>query len=287
MQHNLPSAPGALLGYRKNGTPIRLIAGASEGTPEPPAGNPPSPEPPAPEPSSAPPAADPEPPAQQPPAGTADELPPWAQRELKKLRDEAASNRVKAKEAADAAGKAVEQMRAEQEAQRLALGKALGLVKDEPPTAEELTKQLQASQAERDAERTRARQAAVELAVFRAAGTLGADGSALLDSRSFAGTLADLDPADAGFGERVAAAITAAVEAQPKYKLTPPAPAEPPRPQPTVPQSSPGQFTGPPSTPRQWTEEDVARATPTQLQDAINKGLLENLGFGPKRASRR
>jgi hypothetical protein len=54
-----------------------------------------------------------------------------------------------------------------------------------------------------------------------------------------------------------------------------------------VPQSSPGQFTGSPSAPRQWTEEDVARATPVQLQHAINDGLLENLGFGPRRASRR
>jgi hypothetical protein len=286
--------PGEILGYRKNGQPIRLIAGGSEPAVEPPATGAPAEPAPSAAPAPAPPApaagSEPSQPTgtgQEPPAAAVDDLPSWAQKEFRKLRDENAGNRVKAKEAADAATAAVEAMRAEQEAQRLAMGKALGLVTDEPPSAEELSKQLQTSQAESAAERDRARQAAVELAVFRAAAAMQADGNALLDSRSFTGTLAALDPAAGDFGERVAAAITTALDAHPQYKLTPAVPAgpQPPAP-PTVPKSG-AEFTGAPSTPRQWTQQDVDAAAPSQLEKAINDGLLISLGFGPRRGSRR
>lgn len=228
-----------------------------------------------------------EPPAgQQPaaPAGNADELPPWAQKQFRELRTENAANRVKAKEVGDK----LAQFEADQVKQRDAFARALGLKTDEPPTSEQLTEQLTKSQSERDAERDRARQAAVELAVFRNSAAMAADGNALLDSRAFAATLAGLDPAAGDFADQVKDAITKAIEAHPQYKLTPATSAapEPPAP-PTVPKSGPGQFTGAPNSPRQWSEEDVAHASPSQLQEAINKGLLENLGFGPKRASRR
>lgn len=270
----------------------------SESTPEPqgtgaPAAEPaPSAEPAAPTQSPASPAATAptapsgqEPPASQ-PAGQAsgvEELPSWAQRELKKLRDENASSRVKAKEVSDQ----LTQFQSEQEKQRDAFARALGLVSDEPLTPEQLTEQLNATQAERDAERDRARQTAVELAVFRHAAQSGADGNALLDSRSFLNQVGSLDPTAEDFTERVQGAIAAATESHPQYKLVPPAPATPPTPAPpTVPRSG-GEFTGAPTTPRQWTQEDVANASPSQLQEAINKGFLENLGFGPRRASRR
>lgn len=262
----------------------------SEPTPETPAAPAPAPTP-VPEPPATPsPAPAPEPAApaqpetpQAPAASSVDELPAWAQREFKKLRDEAAGNRVKAKEVTDS----LAQFKTEQEQQRQAFAKALGLAPDEPPTAEQLTEQLNATKAERDAQQARARQTAVELAVFRAAAAEQVDGNALLDSRAFVSALDGLDPSAENFGQQVKDAIAAAAESNPRYKLTPPAPAapEPPAP-PAVPKSG-AEFGAPPQGPRQWTQEDVDRATPDQVQKAINQGLLENLGFGPRRASRR
>ena len=261
----------------------------SEPTPETPPAAPPAPTP-TPEPPATPPPApapEPTPPAPEAPptpsASSVDELPAWAQKEFKKLREENAGSRVKAKETADA----LAQMRAEQEQQRQAMAKALGLVSDEPPTAEQLAEQLNATKAERDAEQQRARQTAVELAVFRAAAAAQVDGNALLDSRAFVGALDGLDPADPAFTDKVTEVIAAASETNPRYKLTPPAPAAPPAPEPPAVPKSGAEFGAPPQGPRQWTEEDVSRATPAQLQKAINDGLLETLGFGPRRASRR
>jgi hypothetical protein len=278
----LTMTPGAIIGYRKNGRPIHPIAGGSEPTVEAP------PAPPVP----ATPAAAPEPPApaaptpNQPPAAPAassvEELPAWAQKSLTELRAEAAANRVKAKENADN----LAAFQAEQAKQRDAFAKALGLAGEEPPTAEQLTEQLTASKAERDAERKRAQQAAVELAVLRAAGAQQVDGNALLDSRQFVSALDGLDPTAADFGQQVAQAIEKAVERNPGYKpaATPPPPVAPAPP--AVPKSG-AEFGAPPAGPRQWTQQDVDASTPSQLQKAINDGLLENLGFGPRRASRR
>jgi hypothetical protein len=214
------------------------------------------------------------------PASSVDELPPWAQKSLAELRAEAAANRVKAKENADQ----LATFQAEQAKQRDAFAKALGLVTDEPPTAEQLAEQLATAAKERDAERDRARQAAVQLAVFKAASAQQVDGAALLDSNAFTSTLAALDPTSADFGQRVTDAIAAAADRDPRYKTAatqPPAP-----PAPTIPKSG-SEFGAVPPGPRQWTDEDVQRATPSQLQKAINDGLCRDLGFGPKRGSRR
>lgn len=264
----------------------------SESTPETPAAEPTAaPEQPTPAPATAseppkpqPPAAQAQPSApEQPAPAHVEELPTWAQREFKKLREEAAGNRVKAKEVTDALAK----FQADQEQQRLALARAMGLAPDEPPTAEQLTEQLNATKAERDAQQARARQTAVELAVFRAAAAAQVDGNALLDSRSFVSALDGLDPSAPEFGQQVKDAITAAAEANPRYKLEPPAPATPAPPAPPSVPKSGAEFGAPPQGPRQWTEEDVMNATPAEVQEAINKGLLQNLGFGPKRRSRR
>lgn len=217
------------------------------------------------------------------PAASADELPPWAQRELKKLREEAAGNRVKAKQVEDS----LTQFRAEQQAQRQAFAKALGLAPDEPPTVEQLTEQLASSKAQQDAESARARQAAVELAVFRAASAQQVDGNALLDSRAFVTALNGLDPTASDFQQQVTEAIATAAQQNPRYQVAPPAPAapEPPAP-PAIPRSS-AEFGAPPQGPRQWTDDDLVGKTPQQVQDAINEGLLQNMGFGPRRSSRR
>ena len=122
---------------------------------------------------------------------------------IKDLRKEAAKDRVAGKEkAADEARRAVLDE----------ISKALGLSKsDEAPelTAEQLTAKLTESKA---AERT----AAMELAVYKAAGDL-ADPARLLDSQSFHTALKDVDLADA---EAVKNAIASFTKEHPHFAKT-------------------------------------------------------------------
>jgi len=139
---------------------------------------------------------------------------------------------------------------------------ALGLdAGDKGPDPAAITAQLQAAQA---AAASQAR----EVAVLRAAGRLGADGDALLDSRAFLAAIADLDPTDTtAIGE----AIAEAVKANPRY-ATGTATSVPATP--TRQASGTSDFNGSPGGQRQWTEADVARATPAQLRKATADGLL-------------
>ncbi|ORI13439.1 hypothetical protein [Rhodococcus sp. 1168] len=102
-----------------------------------------------------------------------------------------------------------------------------GAGEGQAPDPEKLAGELTAAQRE-------ARETKVELAVLRKAGK-DVDGSRLLDSRSFIASLADLDPSDAEFGSKVAAAIKAATEADPSLGAGPKGP----RPNPQ--QGSPSQ----------------------------------------------
>jgi len=86
------------------------------------------------------------------------------------------------------------------------IGKALGLVEDEPIDPAKLTESLTAAQAE-------AKQAQVALAVYQNASTAGGDPVALLDSQTFLKTVAGIDPTDSA---AVAAAIQSAVAANPR-----------------------------------------------------------------------
>lgn len=102
---------------------------------------------------------------------------------LKAARDEAAQNRIKAREATEQKDALIQQ-----------LGKALGLIKDddgkgEGPDAEALTKQIADEQA-------KATSAARELAVYKAAASNGADPAKLLDSRSFLSSIETVDHTD-------------------------------------------------------------------------------------------
>lgn len=148
-----------------------------------------------------------------------------------------------------------------------------------PPDPAKLAAQLETAN-------QRARQKAVELAVYRAAGKHEADADALLDSRGFANAVADLDPDAADFGDKVAEAIKAAVEANPRYKAAQAAAkaAEPEKPK--VVAKSGGEFNGSPGGNRQWTDEDVARATPQQVVEAMEAGLMVDLGFNPAKPKR-
>ena len=125
------------------------------------------------------------------------EDPEAAKAEIERLRKENGASRTNAKQqAADEARKELAQT----------IGKALGLVEDEPVDPNQLTQQLTASQAA-------AKAAQVELAVFRAAASTDADASALLDSRTFLAKVADIDPGDSA---AIAAAIAEAVTANPR-----------------------------------------------------------------------
>ena len=290
MSRTYPSMPpGAIIGYLKDGTPLPFIAGGSEPAvePTPPAATePPKPnEPPVqPEPTAQqdPPATGQEPPAPAEPSSV-EQLPAWAQKLVRDTRNEAAANRAKAKEHADA----LTALQAKSQQQLDGIAKALGL-KPEEATPEQIMAERDAARAASEASAARAREAAVELAVFRAAAAAQVNGNALLDSRSFAATLSGLDPAASDFGQRVSDAITAAVEANPGWKIAVPAsPAPTPPAPPAVPKSGTGPVTGVPDGPRQLTEADVARMTPAQVQKAMDDGLLQGLGFGTARKRRR
>ena len=140
--------------------------------------------------------------------GKVEDLPEWAQKIIRDSRDEAGKARTTAK--ANAAAEARDALAKE-------IGKALGLVKDdETPDPAKLTEQLTATQAQ-------ARQAAIELAVYKAAGKHSGDPVAILDSRAFLASVQALDPNGSDFTSAVDAAIKAAVEGNPKLKATAPA----------------------------------------------------------------
>ena len=140
--------------------------------------------------------------------GKVEDLPEWAQKIIRDSRDEAGKARTTAK--ANAAAEARTALAQE-------IGKALGLVKDdETPDPAKLTEQLTATQAQ-------ARQAAIELAVYKAAGKHSGDPVAILDSRAFLASVQALDPNGSDFNTAVDAAIKAAVEGNPKLKATAPA----------------------------------------------------------------
>ncbi|WP_399088012.1 hypothetical protein ACGH2B_12470 [Streptomyces sp. BBFR2] len=174
-----------------------------------------------------------------PPSGAGQDEDPSAtiarlEQQLAAARRDAGKSRVTAKQAA------ADEARAELAQQ---IGRALGLVQDDaPPDPAALTQQL-------TAEQNKARQTAVELAVFRTARDAGGDPDALLDSRAFAAAVADIDPTDT---VAVRAAVEAAVAANPKLAA----------------QRAPGpsragaEFSGPPSegvTAAQFAAMDYAR----------------------------
>ncbi|SEU46592.1 hypothetical protein [Nonomuraea wenchangensis] len=252
--HSLLTTPGAIIGYRKSGAPIRLIAGGSgegdgsggdgggaaggsqfggEGQPQ--DGG-----------------------AQQdggtsaagvthpdrsswinpdepinPDAIKVDQLPAWGQKLFRDLRKEAADYRSKmadaqkaADEAAKKAGPSPEEVTAQVRADfAQQIGQALGLIGGEQEkqlTPEQVIDQLTAEKdttaKERDQEKERHRRALIELAVHRAGSQMGADPEALLDSRSFVKKVRDLDPDGEDFATKLGEVIQLAIDEHPKYK---------------------------------------------------------------------
>lgn len=181
---------------------------------------------------------------------------PWddpakARAEIERLRHENAKDRTAAKENA-----------------RRDLLKELGLVKDENdhPDPADVAKQLKAKEAD-------ARQARVELAVYRAASAAGADPAALLDSSSFLAKTADLDITD---DAAIADAIRSAVESNPRLAAVE---------QGRLPSYRPAGDvdTRVPTRPVQLSRQDIQRMSPDQIVKAKADGQLDDLLSGNHR----
>jgi hypothetical protein len=303
---NLPDTPGALLGHMKNGRPFYLAAGGAEGDGESgtegaPAGSGDAGTPPAGNGTGAG--------SQEPaPAGSSDGGTQGADggaaqpddrtsRTIAAIREDFKAERSRRQQTekalADfkAESEQREQTRAQAETERnKKLAVALGVAaEDEPPDpaklAEELERTRTANQAAADALKGEIRQRDLRLAVLTQAPSQEANGLLLMDSLSFLRKLDGLDPAAEDFSEKVGDAIKAAAEANPQYKLNPPKPAGDQKPPPS-PARSGGEFNGAPGGNRQWTVEDVDRASPSEVAKAQEDGLLVNLGFNPRKSRR-
>lgn len=171
----------------------------------------------------------------------------------------ARQNEARAKTNADAA------KTSEQQRELLArVAAQLGLTSDAAAAPDAIAAKLAATEKE-------SRSRATEIAVLRAAQAVGADGDALLDSRGFLAQLTDIDPTDIA---AVKAMVTAAVAASPaKYGKTAAAAAAV---EPTRQASTAGTFDGAPGGNRQWTADDVKRATPAAVTKAMHDGLLRD-----------
>ncbi|MDP9799352.1 hypothetical protein J2S43_007864 [Catenuloplanes nepalensis] len=198
--------PGKVLGYRRNGQPIHVIAGGSgegetgqadsDGTDD----------------SSA--DADDANPSSGSGAGKKPALdgkydPDRAMAALGKAREDAAREK-------DARQKAEKAQQEKLDAVLMALGLKPDPKTDPAATAAAVAKELADAQ-------TRLREALVENALFKVASKAGADVNALQDSRSFMRQLADLDPAATDFEKAVAEAVKAAIKANPKLAAAAPA----------------------------------------------------------------
>lgn len=173
------------------------------------------------------------------------------------------------REAAEAQVKKVQQDQADFMKKMAAL---FGVETDEkkPPTPEELAQQLAEEQTRTKASDDRARQTAVELAVYKTAGKHGGDPDALLDSRSFASEIAKLDPSTEGFDEAVGKAVKAAVDSNAKLAAKAPEP----KPEPTPAGGAP--MDGAPGGTRQLGEADRKRMTPEEIAKAVREGRFKS-----------
>lgn len=288
--HDTRPAPGEIIGYRKDGRPVRLQAGGSEAAVEappappaaPPAAAPPAPEAPQPTAPRVPPgqpeggqfaAQPPAPPAPAPPpAPQAPPGPDW------KAKAEAAEQRAAEAEAAAKRWKdqsRVQETRSKANHQRVQglegffqqVAEKLEIPFDDKPDPEEVNRRLEASRAE-------ARQLKVERAIYLNAAKSSADPNAILDSREFIARTTQIDPDAVDFEDQVADLVREAAK-QPKYQFQqvptaqvtqPPAPVQQPaQPQAQAPQQPPAappapssgaDFSGAPGGNRLWTQAD-------------------------------
>jgi hypothetical protein len=114
-------------------------------------------------------------------------------------------------------------------------------------------------------------------AVRQAATRAGLDAEQLLDSQALYNQVTALDPDDVAFPRRVAELVAAHATARGLAAAEPvqaagQAPATPPA--------------AAPDNQRQWTVDDVKAASTEELEAAIERGQLTELGVGPRRRRR-
>lgn len=202
MQHTRPglsALAGQIIGYRRDGRPIRLAAGGSEDSAASSSDS---------DSSAGTGAGD----GQDSAGGAGNDTGDTGK--TPQIRGEFDPDRAARALAAarEAERKAKEKARAADE-RLAAILKAAGLA---PDGKEDPAEQLKAAREAAERATARARQTAVELAVYRSAGKVGADPDAVLDSRAFLAAVADLDPDAKDFADRIADAIKSALKNNPK-----------------------------------------------------------------------
>jgi hypothetical protein len=114
-------------------------------------------------------------------------------------------------------------------------------------------------------------------AVRMAATQAGLNAEQLLDSSKLYNEVTALDVDDPGFPRRVAELVTAHATAR---GLSAAAPAQ------AAGQAPATQPAAAADDQRQWTDDDVKRASTEELEAAIERGQLTGLGVGPRRRRR-
>jgi hypothetical protein len=167
---------------------------------------------------------------------------------VKGLRDEAAANRVKARDAETAA-----------EARINKILEAAGIkTAEEPLDPAKLTADLSAKD-------QAIRALTVERALDKAARKAGADEDLLDAVLTRKGALAELDPSSADFAQQLDALVKAEVDANPKLKAV------------RATGASGIELSGGTGEQGQITEQQLKTMTPEQIVQAQSKGLLRNL----------
>ncbi|WP_306593854.1 hypothetical protein [Corynebacterium striatum] len=209
------------------------------------------------------------------PAGGIEDLPEWAQKEIRSLRDESAKYRTRSKdaEAAKADELKAAQEKAEQERNQLIqdIGKKLGLVEDETSDPQKLieaaVEREQAAAKERDEMRDTLtkyrRNDAVRAAVSKVDGTVDTDLLAAVLNSDNAYTQLDVNADD--FETQVAQIVTNKIESHPSLV------------QATHKASGVDTSNTQRGAARQLTREDLKSMTATEINKAVREGRVANL----------
>ena len=209
------------------------------------------------------------------PAGGIEDLPEWAQKEIRSLRDESAKYRTRSKdaEAAKADELKAAQEKAEQERNQLIqdIGKKLGLVEDETSDPQKLidaaVEREQAAAKERDQMRDTLNQYrrndAVRAAVSKVDGTVDTDLLAAVLNSDNAYTQLDVDADD--FETQVAQIVTNKIESHPSLV------------QATHKASGVDTSNTQRGAAKQLTREDLKSMTATEINKAVREGRVANL----------
>lgn len=209
------------------------------------------------------------------PAGGIDDLPEWAQKEIRSLRDESAKYRTRSKdaEAAKADELKAAQEKAEQERNQLIqdIGKKLGLVEDETSDPQKLieaaVEREQAAAKERDQMRDTLtkyrRNDAVRAAVSKVDGTVDTDLLAAVLNSDNAYTQLDVNADD--FETQVAQIVTNKIESHPSLV------------QATHKASGVDTSNTQRGAAKQLTREDLKSMTATEINKAVREGRVANL----------